>query len=48
MLFNLINDLGEQNNLASEHPAIVARLSARMNKLDQEIEKNARSPWMKN
>ena len=48
MLFNLINDLGEQNNLASEHPAIVARLSARMNKLDQEIEKNARSPWIKN
>ena len=48
MLFNLINDLGEQNNLDSEHPAIVARLSARMNKLDQEIEKNARSPWMKN
>ena len=48
MLFNLINDLGEQNNLASEHPAIVARLSARMNKVDQEIEKNARPPWIKN
>ena len=26
MLFNLIDDLGEQNNLALEHPAIVARL----------------------
>ena len=48
MLFNLINDLGEQNNLASEHPAIVARLSARMNKVDLEIEKNARPPWIKN
>ena len=48
MLFNLINDLGEQNNLASEHPAIVARLGARMNKVDQEIEKNARPPWIKN
>ena len=48
MLFNLIDDLGEQNNLALEHPAIVARLSARMKKIDQEIEKNARSPWLKN
>ena len=48
MLFNLINDLGEQNNLASDHPAIVARLSARMEEADQEIEENARAPWQKN
>ena len=46
--FNLINDLGEQNNLASNHPAIVARLSARMEEVDQEIEENARIPWQKN
>jgi hypothetical protein len=40
--------LGEENNLASEQPAIVARLSTRMEQLDQEIEKNARLPWFKN
>ena len=47
-LFDLGKDLGEQNNLASEQPAIVARLSARMNELDSEITENARSPWLKN
>jgi arylsulfatase A len=48
MLFNLSKDVGEENNLASEQPAIVARLSSRMKELDQEIEKNARQPWLKN
>ena len=48
MLFDLSEDLGEENNLASEQPAIVARLSSNMMKLDQEIEKNARQPWLKN
>ena len=48
MLFNLSKDVGEENNLASEQPAIVARLSSRMKELDQEIEKNARQPWFKN
>ena len=47
MLFNLSKDVGEENNLASEQPAIVARLSSRMEELDQEIEKNARQPWLK-
>ena len=45
MLFNLSKDLSEENNLAQEQPAIVARLSSRMQKLDGEIEKNARQPW---
>jgi len=48
MLFNLSEDLGEENNLAQEQPAIVARLSSRMQELDGEIEKNARLPWFKN
>jgi arylsulfatase A-like enzyme len=47
MLFNLSKDLSEENNLAQEQPAIVARLSSRMQKLDGEIEKNARQPWYK-
>jgi arylsulfatase A-like enzyme len=47
MLFNLSKDLIEENNLAQEQPAIVARLSSRMQKLDGEIEKNARQPWYK-
>ena len=47
MLFNLSNDLAEEDNLAPEQPAIVARLSARMLELDMEIEKNARQPWIK-
>lgn len=45
MLFNLADDLGEQNNLAEKHPEIVARLQNRMNELDAEITKNARAPW---
>ena len=48
MLFDLSRDLGEQNDLASHQPAIVARLSSRMEELDGEIEKNSRSPWLKN
>ena len=47
MLFNLSNDLAEEDNLAPEQPAIVARLSARMLELDTEIEKNARQPWVR-
>lgn len=47
MLFNLDVDLGETTNLAEEHPDVVERLTARMNKLDAEITKNARAPWVK-
>ena len=47
MLFNLSKDLAEEDNLAAEQPAIVARLSARMLELDMEIEKNARQPWVR-
>ncbi|MDD9865370.1 MAG: sulfatase [Verrucomicrobiales bacterium] len=47
-LFDLSKDLGEQNNLAEAKPAIVKDLRARMETLDAEITKNARSPWFKN
>lgn len=47
-LFDLSKDLGEQNNLAEAKPAVVLDLRARMETLDAEITKNARSPWLKN
>jgi arylsulfatase A-like enzyme len=48
MLFDLKNDLGEQNNLAGQYPEIVQKLRKRMEILDQEITINARAPWIKN
>lgn len=45
MLFDLEQDLGEQNNLAKEKPEIVEKLRARMEELDAEITRNARDPW---
>ena len=47
-LFDLIADIGEQNNLAADKPGLVAKLKARMTALDAEITENARSPWFKN
>ena len=47
LLFNLIDDLGEKNNLAEAHPEIVEELKKRMTELDAEIEQNARQPWTK-
>ncbi len=46
-LFDLAADLGEQQNLASEHADVVAALEARMLELDEEITANAREPWIK-
>ena len=43
-LFNLKFDLGEKNNLYENNREIVNKLSKRMIQLDNEIEKNARSP----
>ena len=48
MLFDLSKDIGEQINLASEHPEMVDRLQQRMKQLDDEITMNARRPWFKN
>ena len=45
LLFNLKEDLGEQTNLANDHPDIVKRLQERMEELDREITENARAPW---
>ena len=47
MLFDLTEDLGETNNLATEKPEMVGKLEQRMLLLDSEIQKNARSPWFK-
>ena len=46
-LFDLSKDLGEQNNLATDHPEIVGKLQKRMEMLDSEITANARAPWFK-
>lgn len=47
LLFNLIADMGEKNNLAKENPALVKQLTNRMDELDAEITRNARAPWHK-
>jgi arylsulfatase A-like enzyme len=47
LLFDLSQDIGEQNNLAAEHPELVASLRSRMEALDAEITRNAREPWRK-
>ena len=47
LLFDLSEDVGEQNNLAESKPEIVERLKTRMEELDAEITKNARAPWIK-
>ena len=44
-LFNLIEDLGEQNNLAAKHPEKVDELRDAMEKMDQRIGEEARLPW---
>ena len=45
LLFDLSKDLGEQNNLADQHPDLVKKLRQRMEALDKEITANARAPW---
>jgi arylsulfatase A len=47
MLFDLLKDVGEQNNLAGTNPKIVKLLRDRMVELDAEITANARAPWLK-
>ena len=47
LLFDLSKDIGEQNNLAEQHPDVVATLRERMLAADKEITENARSPWLK-
>lgn len=47
MLFNLTEDIGEKNNLATEKPELVEHLARRMKKLDAAIESQARPIWTK-
>lgn len=46
-LFNLADDLGEKNNLASANAEKVASLRSRMIAVDEEISANARPVWRK-
>ena len=46
-LFNLAEDIGEQNNQVEKQPGTVAKLKARMNEIDKEITANARPVWRK-
>ena len=46
-LFDLEEDMGEQNNLAAQNSEIVESLKKRMAALDEEIGSNARAPWTK-
>jgi len=46
-LFNLADDIGEQNNLLESKPDLIAKLKSRMTQADEEITKNARSVWRK-
>ena len=46
-LFNLAQDVGEQNNLFQQHPDQVEKLIARMKEVDQDIENSARPVWRK-
>ena len=39
LLFDLSNDIGEANNLASDRPGLVQKLNNRMTLLDSEIAK---------
>lgn len=41
-LYNLKDDIGEQNNLFAEHPEIVARLKERIAKFETELRRNTR------
>lgn len=45
LLFNLEEDLGEQENLADKYPEVVTELQKKMEALDAEITSNARPPW---
>jgi arylsulfatase A-like enzyme len=47
-LFNLATEISESTNLADKHPEKVNELKSRLEELDTEIEKNARSIWKKN
>ena len=48
-LFNLADDIGEQNNRLDQYPERVARMKIqkKMQRLDSEISENARSVWRK-
>jgi arylsulfatase A-like enzyme len=42
LLFNLVKDIGEQNNVAAEHPDVVQRLSDLLEAFKKEVQANGR------
>jgi len=46
LLFDLIADVGEKNNLAMANGDVVKALRGRMTELDTEVENSARAPWI--
>jgi hypothetical protein len=43
-LYNLRDDISEKQNLATEHPEIVRRLTEMMEAFDRDLKANARPP----
>jgi len=46
-LYDLSKDIGEEKNLAEEHPELVIVMRQKMESLDAEVEANARVVWQK-
>jgi len=46
MLFDLAKDPGEANNIAADHPEIVAKLQAQAQQMAQELNENRRPPGL--
>jgi len=42
LLFNLVKDIGEKNNVAAEHPDVVKRLSDLLEAFKKEVQANGR------
>jgi arylsulfatase A-like enzyme len=47
LLYDLSKDIGEQQNVAKDHPELVKAMLKRMAELDAEVEQNAREVWSK-
>ncbi|MGI9266595.1 MAG: PVC-type heme-binding CxxCH protein [Akkermansiaceae bacterium] len=47
MLFNLADDIKEQNNLAKTNAGRIVEMTARMRELGDEVDANTRAPWEK-
>ncbi|HEV2454183.1 MAG TPA: hypothetical protein VGY98_07975, partial [Verrucomicrobiae bacterium] len=46
-LYNLDSDIGERNNVASEHPEVVARLQGLIRQMDRDLGINGNGPGVR-